>query len=492
MALEVLSKLNGRWIVFALGAGQFDKRLSEAIKFMVSKTRQLTCVVITFACVGFISPSQADDWPQWLGPNRDAVWRENGIVDRFPEGGPRLRWKTKLGAGYSGPAVSKGRVFVMDRLMPGLDPAKAKLLHDGQPPRNVNFIRKLLPGSERLVCLSESDGKMIWAHEWDCPYTTVAAYAIGPRATPTVDGDRVYALGAEGNLFCLSAKNGSVVWLRDFKKDYGLEIPEWGTAAHPLVDGSRLICIVGGDGSTCVAFDKVTGRELWRALSAKQPGYCPPLIRHLGGKRQLLVWHSDALEALNPENGKLYWSVKIKPTYAMSIGQPVVEGNRVFVMGFNRVSACIEVSKDGQSAKLLWKGNTRRGIAGVHNAAFIHDGHIYACGPNGKYSCARLDSGEKLWSTFSPSEGERPSSWANVFTIRQGNRYFLANDYGELIIAVLSPAGYREISRAKLIDPTHQVGGRTLVWSHPAFANRSVYLRNDREIRCYSLAKPSF
>ena len=492
MALEVLSKLNGRWIVFVLGAGQFDKRLSEAIKLMVSKTRQLTCVVITFACVGFISPSQADDWPQWLGPNRDAVWREDGIVDRFPEGGPRLRWKTKLGAGYSGPAVSKGRVFVMDRLMPGLDPAKAKLLHDGQPPRNVNFIRKLLPGSERLVCLSESDGKMIWAHEWDCPYTTVAAYAIGPRATPTVDGDRVYALGAEGNLFCLSAKNGSVVWLRDFKKDYGLEIPEWGTAAHPLVDGSRLICIVGGDGSTCVAFDKVTGRELWRALSAKQPGYCPPLIRHLGGKRQLLVWHSDALEALNPENGKLYWSVKIKPTYAMSIGQPVVEGNRVFVMGFNRVSACIEVSKDGQSAKLLWKGNTRRGIAGVHNAAFIHDGHIYACGPNGKYSCARLDSGEKLWSTFSPSEGERPSSWANVFTIRQGNRYFLANDYGELIIAVLSPAGYREISRAKLIDPTHQVGGRTLVWSHPAFANRSVYLRNDREIRCYSLAKPSF
>ena len=492
MALEVLSKLNGRWIVFVLGAGQFDKRLSQAIKLMVSKTRQLTCVVITFACVGFISPSQADDWPQWLGPNRDAVWREDGIVDRFPEGGPRLRWETKLGAGYSGPAVSKGRVFVMDRLMPGLDPAKAKLLHDGQPPRNVNFIRKLLPGSERLVCLSESDGKMIWTHEWDCPYTTVAAYAIGPRATPTVDGDRVYALGAEGNLFCLSAKNGSVVWLRDFKKDYGLEIPEWGTAAHPLVDGSRLICIVGGDGSTCVAFDKVTGRELWRALSAKQPGYCPPLIRHLGGKRQLLVWHSDALEALNPENGKLYWSVKIKPTYAMSIGQPVVEGNRVFVMGFNRVSACIEVSKDGQSAKLLWKGNTRRGIAGVHNAAFIHDGHIYACGPNGKYSCARLDSGEKLWSTFSPSEGERPSSWANVFTIRQGNRYFLANDYGELIIAVLSPAGYREISRAKLIDPTHQVGGRTLVWSHPAFANRSVYLRNDREIRCYSLAKLPF
>ena len=233
----------------------------------------------------------------------------------------------------------------------------------------------------------------------------------------------------------------------------------------------------------------MTGRESWRALSARQPGDCPPVVRLIGGKEQLLIWHSDALESLNPENGAVYWSVQIKPTYAMSIGQPEVEGNRVYVMGYNRVSACVEVAEDGGTAKLLWKGNTRRGIAGVHNTAFIHDGLIYACGPNGKYSCARLVDGEKLWSTFSPAEGGRPASWANVFTVRQGNRYFLANDYGELIIAGLSPAGYTEISRAKLIEPTHQVGGRTLVWSHPAFENRSIYLRNDREIRCYSLAK---
>lgn len=444
---------------------------------------------LVLAWFAFSSLGQAEDWPQWLGTNRDAEWREEGIIARFPKGGPKLRWESKLGAGYSGPAVAQGRVFVMDRLAAEVDPDKVRLLHDGPPPRNINFVRKLLPGRERLVCLNEADGKLLWAHEWDCPYTTVAAYAIGPRATPTVDGARVYALGAEGNLFCLNSKTGVVHWSRDFKKDYGLEIPEWGTAAHPLVHGERLICIVGGKGTTCVAFDKMTGRELWRALSAGQPGYCPPIVRLIGGTEQLLVWHSDALESLNPENGAVYWSVQIKPTYAMSIGQPVVEGNRVYVMGYNRVSACVEVAEDGETAKLLWKGNTRRGIAGVHNTAFIHDGQIYACGPNGKYSCARLVDGEKLWSTFSPAEGGRPVSWANVFTVRQGNRYFLANDYGELIIAGLSPAGYTEISRAKLIEPTHQVGGRTLVWSHPAFANRSVYLRNDREIRCYSLAK---
>jgi len=372
-----------------------------------------------------------------------------------------------------------------------VDSAEAKLLHKGPPPRNINFVRKLLPGKERLVCLNEADGKRLWAHEWDCPYTTVAAYAIGPRATPTVDGDRVYALGAEGNLFCLSTKDGSVVWQRDFKRDYGLKIPEWGTAAHPLVHGDRLICIVGGEGSTCVAFDKRTGRELWRALSAAQPGYCPPTLCDIAGREQLLIWHSEALESLNPMDGTVYWSVPIKPTYAMAIAQPVVEGNLVYVMGYNRVSACVEVGDDGKMANLLWKGTTRRGIAGVHNTAFILDGLVYACGPNGKYSCIRLANGKKLWSTSAPTKDNRLASWANVFTVRNGSRFFLANDYGELIIAKLNEERYSEISRAKLIEPTHRVAGRMLVWSHPAFANRSIYLRNDEEIRCYSLAKPT-
>ncbi|MEE2614877.1 MAG: PQQ-binding-like beta-propeller repeat protein [Verrucomicrobiota bacterium] len=431
------------------------------------------------------------DWPQWLGSNRDAIWREDGILDSFPIDGPDLRWRTPIGSGYSGPSVSDGRVFVMDRLATKSSSAQARLLHDGQPPRNINFVRKLLPGKERLVCLNEADGKILWHHEWDCPYTTVAAYAIGPRATPTIDGDRVYALGAEGNLFAIQTKNGKVVWSHDFKKKYDLKIPEWGTASHPLVHEDILICIVGGSGSTCVAYDKRTGRELWRALSASQPGYCPPVVRRISGFDQLLIWHSDALESLNPKTGDVYWSVPIKPTYAMAIGQPVVEGNRIYVMGYNRISGCVEVSKEGTAAKLLWKGSTRRGIPGVHNTAFIQNGLVYACGPGGRYGCIRLSDGEYLWSTFAPAEGNRRATWANVFTVRNGNRFFLANDYGELIIANLSATGYKELSRAKLIEPTHQVAGRTLVWSHPAFANRSVYLRNDREIRCYSLAKPN-
>ena len=433
--------------------------------------------------------SRADDWPQWLGPRRDAVWRESGIVDTFPEQGPPLRWKTSIGSGYSGPAVSNGRVFVMDRVATDGDPRSGKLLHEGPAPKNVNFVRRSLTGRERVVCLKESDGTILWTRDYDCPYTTVAIYAIGPRVTPTVEADLVYALGAEGDLLCLDCESGAVVWSRDFKKDYGLSIPAWGVAAHPLVDGDKLICMVGGKGATVVAFDRTTGKELWRALDAEQPGYCPPMIHQINGRRRLLVWHGSAVCALDPETGRQYWSVPFEATFAMAIGAPRIEGDSLFVMSFNRRSALIRLAKDGNSASIVWQGGAQRGIGGVLNTAHLEEGHIYACGPNGRYLCARLDTGERKWSTFEPSTGRRPAPWANVFTIKNGDRYFLANDLGDLIIARMNPEGYREISRAHLIEPTHAVAGRTVVWSHPAFANRSVYLRNDKEIRCYLLAK---
>jgi hypothetical protein len=173
----------------------------------------------------------------------------------------------------------------------------------------------------------------------------------------------------------------------------------------------------------------------------------------------------------------------------MSIGAPQKEGNSLFLMSFNRKSANILVADDGRSAEFVWKGDGRRGIDGVLNTAVILDGYVYACGNSGRFICAELATGKRIWNTFAPSTGKRPAAWANVFAIRQRDRFFLANDLGDLIIANLSPDGYKEISRAHLIDPTHDVSGRKLVWSHPAFANRSVYVRNDQEIRCYSLAK---
>jgi outer membrane protein assembly factor BamB len=152
-------------------------------------------------------PARADDWPQWLGPQRDGIWRETGIVERFPAGGPPERWRVPIAAGYSGPAVATGKVYVMDRRLP-----------DGAQPARNAFDRTQIPGSERVLCFNEADGKLLWQHEYDCPYEM--SYSAGPRATPLVSGNKVYTMGAEGNLLCLDTNDGRVVWSHDFRKEY--------------------------------------------------------------------------------------------------------------------------------------------------------------------------------------------------------------------------------------------------------------------------------
>ena len=449
------------------------------------RLRQIGCAVWLLTCC---LPILADDWPQWLGPRRDGVWREPGILKQFPKDGPRLRWRTKIGGGYSGPAVADGRVFVMDRQSSAKDLHSGRLLHEGPAPKNHNFVRRLLPGNERIVCLDETNGRLLWTHAYDCPYTTVATYAIGPRVTPTVDGDRVYTLGAEGHLLCLQVADGRVRWSRDLRKDYGVKTPLWGFSSHPLVEEQTLICMVGGPKSTVVAFDKHTGKEVWKALDSKEPGYAPPVICTFGGKRQLVVWDSAALTGLDPRTGQIMWSVPLSPTFAMAIGTPRQQDHALFVMSYNRQSTCVKVDAAGRGAQVQWKGNARRGIDGVMNSPCIVDGHIYGCGQSGRYICAKLDTGERVWDTFRPSTGDRPAAWANVFTIQHEDRFFLANDLGDLILAQMSPRGYQQIDRANLISPTHTIGRRKVVWSHPAFAQRSIFLRNDVELRSYSLA----
>ncbi len=444
----------------------------------------LTCSIFASSVL------RADDWQQWLGPHRDGTWAANGIPKTFPATGPELVWKQTIGGGYSGPAVASGRVILMDRLAKPA-PGNASFVHEGEIPKNKNFVRQTLPGKERVLCFRESDGQPLWQHEYECPYSTVTTYAIGPRATPTIDEDRVYTVGAEGDLRCLRISDGSLIWSKDFKKDYNIPTPNWGFASPPLVDRDRLICIVGGNSSGCVAFDKNTGQELWRSLTASEPGYSAPVIRTVAGHRQLLIWDSDAVHGLDPVTGKPFWSVEFPSTYAMSVATPQVLDDLIFLMCFNGKSCLAKVKPDGNDAGIEWEGDRRSGIDGVHNTAQLVDGYAYGCGNGGRYICARLSDGKRMWETFEPASTKRPIPWGNVFTVRltaYKNRYILINDHGEIIMATMDSTGYTEHDRAKVITPTHQVGGRRLVWSHPAFANRRIYLRNDAELRCYDLS----
>ena len=422
---------------------------------------------------------RADDWPQWLGPQRDGIWRETGILQKFPEGGPRLRWRIPAGGGYSGPAVANGRVYLTDR----------QLAPTASNPADP-FARGLIPGTERVLCLDEKTGKILWEHTYDCPYTI--SYPAGPRATPLVDDDCVYTLGAEGRLFCFSAADGKILWSKDFKKEFSIPAPMWGFAAHPLVDGSKLICIAGGEGSTAVAFDKKTGRELWRALSAKEPGYCPPVIFEINGKRQLIVWHPEAVSGLNPETGAVYWSHPWKINHGLAISTPRLSGSRLYLTAFYNGSLMLDLAS-GQPVT-LWQSKkvSEKDTSALHSimsTPFWDGSHIYGVCSYGQLRCLTDDSGERVWETLQATTGKAEGRWANAFLVRQGDRYFISNEKGELILAELSPAGYTEISRARLQEPTLIAAGRPVVWSHPAFANRSIYLRNDKELAVFSLAE---
>ncbi len=422
----------------------------------------------------------ADDWPQWLGPERDSVWRESGIVEKFPTNGPPIRWRAKIGGGYAGPVVANGRVYVADR-------TRAQGAGDPSAPSDRSAGRAF----ERVLCLREADGQLLWKHEYECPYTI--SYPAGPRVAPMVSEGRVYTLGAEGSLLCLDAVTGKVIWSHEFKQDFGIRAPVWGFAGHPLLDGNRLICLAGGAGSTAVAFDKDTGKELWRALSATEPGYSSPVIYQAGGKRQLILWHPEAANSLDPETGEVYWSVPFKSRTGMSLATPRKLGDLLFFTAFYSGSLMLRLDSAKPAAATVWrtfkvneKDTTH--LNAVMCTPFLEDGYIYGVCSYGQLRCLKLETGARVWETFQATTSGEPVRWANAFIVKNGGRFFLFNEKGDLIIAKLSPRGYEEISRAHLLEPANKDCGRPVVWSHPAFANRRIYVRNDKEIICADLA----
>ena len=431
------------------------------------------CVAV-FACLS--SLASADDWPQWMGPQRDDVYRETNVAKTMPEGGLPILWRTPIHGGYSGPAVAGGRVFVTD-----FQSASGKSINDPGT-------RDKVQGTERVVCLDEATGKELWNVPYDLTYQI--SYANGPRATPTVDGQVVYGLGAEGNLLCLDVMTGKVVWKKQLAETYKTQAPIWGYAAHPLVYGELLVTLAGGEASVVVGLDKKTGEERWRALTASEIGYCPPSILKLGGKGHLLIWDADNINALDPMTGKVVWSKPLKPRYGMSITIPRLSGNLLFASGIGEVSGVFPIDAQGRPGDSLWDGKPKIGVYCANSTPTLDGDFVYGsdCG-SGQMIAANLRDGTRLWETFKPTTGgDRRASHGTVFIIKHEDRYMLFTETGDLVFAKLSPKAYEEQARMHVLDATSDCFGRSVVWSHPALANRKLFARNDREIVCVDLS----
>ncbi len=436
----------------------------------------------------------ADDWPQWMGTQRDGVWRESGLIQSFPENGPPFLWKQSVGGGYSGPAVVGEAVFLTDRILtPGTK--------DAENP----FQKSNSNGIERVLCFDATTGSIKWKHQYPVSYTI--QYPCGPRATPLYSEGKLYTLGAMGHLLCLNATDGKPLWKHDLMGEFGAPVPIWGFSAHPLLVGNSLITLVGGkDGSSvAMAFHKNNGTVLWKSLSLKSPqseiGYCPPTLINSHGKSIVIIWHSEAVCAVEPESGKVLWEVPFKLKANLSVPTPRLSGDKLLVSSFYNGSMLLKLRPDGTMPSILWKGQGRGetpkqtdGLHSIMSTPMIDGDHFYGVCSYGELRCLRLVDGVRIWEnlTATGSAREPVERWANAFLVRQGDRTILFNEKGDLIIAQLSPTGYKEISRTHLLDPTGVAPGggvnRKIVWSHPAFARKCVFARNDKELVCVSMA----
>jgi len=426
---------------------------SDGLRLGEPRAVLLALLLFAVTCV------QADDWPQWRGPNRDGVWKETGILQTFPRDGLKVSWRVPVGRGWSTPIVAKGRVFVTDV--------------EVAPPKSI----------ERVLCFDEATGKVLWIHQYDAGYPKWALdpNGGGPRATPIVQDGKLFTLGAMGQLFCLNAVSGKVVWKKDLAVDY--QVQEFsGITASPLIEGNFLILNICGKPAACVvAFEKDSGKEAWRALDDSFT-YSSPIVILAAQRKQLIVWTQEAVTSLDPKTGQTWWRETLRTPGDMAVSTPVFADPWLLIAG---LMLKLDVQKPAVS--LVWPDSrvaTKRVLSNT-STALLQDGYVYSAKISGELVCLEASTGNQVWQTNTVTDLKNGSS---IHLTPNGDSVLLFTNEGNLIRARLSPRGYHELARVHLLDGTHPFNGRNVVWPPPAYANRHVFARNDKELICASLA----
>ena len=403
--------------------------------------------------------ARAADWPQWRGPNRDNVWNETGILRTFPNKGLKFRWRTPVGPGWSSPVVVRGRVYLTDMRL-----AKPRAW-------------------ERIQCFKESTGRRLWSRESELVYPEWAfmpEQGGGPAATPIVEDGKVYWFGRSGQVDCLDTRSGKVVWETHLDRKY--EVGVLSCRGSPLIEGNLLILFAGGKPGACViALDKQTGKEVWKALDDPLSN-SSPLIIVAGGKRQLIVWTGASVTSLNPATGETYWREAMVTSSNDSIPTPVVQKNRLLISGL-----MMELDAYTPNAKVLWPEtiSASKRILSNTSTPFLQGDYVYSAKSSGELVCLEAGTGKQVWGTTNVTELK---FGASIHLTPNGDATFLFTDEGNLILARLTPDGYREISRVHLLEPTSVLGTRRFTWVPPVYANRCIFARNDAELVCALLA----
>jgi outer membrane protein assembly factor BamB len=390
---------------------------------------------------------QAEDWPQWRGPNRDGWSADTGLLKEWPAGGPKLAWKAAgLGQGYAGVSVVGDRLYTMG---------------DKE-------------GAGYVMALSAADGKILWSTKVGAPGSPDApgwSYP-GPRCTPTVSGDLVFVLDAWGEMVCVSAADGREQWRKNFGQDFGGKPPTWGYSEAPLVDGEQAVVTPGGKNGAMVALDRKTGRLLWQAKDfTDEAHYSSIIAAEIGGVRQYVQLTAASVVGIAAGDGRMLWQAPRRGNVAV-IPTPIVAGNLVYVTsGYNAGSHLFKVTPDaGKFAVEQVYAN--RAMANHHGGVVKVGEHLYGYSDSRGFACQNFQTGEIVWA-------EKEKIKKGCVSYADGALYFREEDSGTVVLVDPSPAGYRE--RGRLVQPDR---AKEKAWPHPTIANGRLYLRDQDLLLC--------
>ena len=413
----------------------------------------------------------AQDWPQWRGIDRD------GVIEKpiTPTDKPTLDWTAKIAGGYSGPTVSGGKVYVMDRVT---------------EPNQI----------ERVHCFDQATGENVWTHQYNAIYRGIG-YPTGPRASVAIQDGKAYSIGSMGHAFCFDAENGDVLWQIDFNEQYKIvankRMPIWGISGSPLIVGSNVVFHVGGSEGACiVAIDRETGKETWRALDDRAQYSAPVMMEH-NSMKSIVCWTGDSIAALDPESGSVQWRFEFKPrNMPIGIATPLIKDGHIFVTSFYDGSLMLKVNDDGKGVTKVWAAvgpneKQTKSLQSIISTPIWLGDHIYGVDSYGELRCLEAKTGNRVWENLDAVPKAR---WSTIHFVRNGkdgDTVWMFNERGEILLGKLSPSGFEELSRHQIIDPTlgqlrHREG---VCWTHPAFAGQSIIVRNDEEIKSWKLGE---
>lgn len=399
-----------------------------------------TCLTLTSAVLLAVAgPAPAADWPRFRGPDLDGISKETGLARTWPEKGPEVLWRVPIGGGYSALSVAGGRVYTMYDMTDG----------------------------EHLAAHDAATGALVWKLKTDDKRPD--GMGGGPRSTPAVDGDTVFALSANGKLHAVAAATGKSRWSYDLRKEHGDGvIPQWGVSTEPLVLGELLLVNAGGaKGHGVIAFDKKTGAIRWHAED-EGPGYSSPLPITVAGKQQVLFFTAGSLLSLTPAEGKRLWQIPWKTDYDVNAATPIfVPPNRVFVSsGYSTGSAllALDTKKDGSvEVNDVWRSKV---LKNQFSSSILVKGHLYGF-DNRIFKCVNLQTGEETWKESGLGHGS--------LTYADGLLYVLS-EQGRLVLVEATPGAYREKGSLQVFE--------SKCWTVPTLSGGKLYVRDEKELVC--------